>query len=83
MNTLWDGIFDASTYVLVALALAILWRRAHLRHIRWSNKLLFGTLLSGFGIFNVVEGIVDDHFLGIHHVNETVPLDSLHKEIRS
>ena len=27
----------------------------------------------GFGIFNLVEGIVDHHLLAIHHVNETVP----------
>ena len=27
----------------------------------------------GFGLFNVVEGIMDHHMLGIHHVNETVP----------
>ena len=27
----------------------------------------------GFGIFNIAEGIVDHHILGIHHDNETVP----------
>ena len=26
----------------------------------------------GFGIFNLVVGIIDHHLLGIHHVNETV-----------
>ena len=41
----------------------------------WSGKLLAGTLLIGFGIFNLVEGIIDHHVLGIHHVNETVPRD--------
>jgi uncharacterized membrane protein len=30
-------------------------------------------MLMGFGIFNVVEGVVDHHLLGLHHVNETVP----------
>jgi uncharacterized membrane protein len=30
-------------------------------------------MLIGFGLFNVVEGVVDHHLLGIHHVNETVP----------
>jgi uncharacterized membrane protein len=30
-------------------------------------------MLIGFGLFNVVEGIIDHHLLGIHHVNETVP----------
>jgi uncharacterized membrane protein len=30
-------------------------------------------MLVGFGLFNLVEGLVDHHLLGIHHVNETVP----------
>ena len=29
-------------------------------------------MLLGFGGFNVVEGVIDHHLLGIHHVNETV-----------
>jgi uncharacterized membrane protein len=73
INTLLDGLFHASTYIFVALGLLILWRAAHRTHVRWSGKLLAGTMLLGFGIFNVVEGIVDHHLLGLHHVNETVP----------
>jgi uncharacterized membrane protein len=75
LNTLLDGLFHASTYVFVAAGLVILWRHAHRVHVRWSTKLLVGTLLLGFGIFNVMEGIVDHHLLGLHHVNETVPAD--------
>ena len=73
INTLWDGIFHASTYVFVVLGLILLWRTAHRVHLWWSGRLLIGTLLMGFGIFNLVEGIVDHHILGLHHVNETVP----------
>jgi uncharacterized membrane protein len=73
INTLWDGIFHATTYVFVALGLLILWRAAHRTHVFWSGKLLAGTLLIGFGMFNVVEGVIDHHLLGLHHVNETVP----------
>ena len=51
----------------------MLWRASRRTHIRWSSKLLTGTLLVGFGIFNLVEGVVDHHLLGIHQVNETVP----------
>jgi uncharacterized membrane protein len=51
----------------------VLWRSARRTHLRWSGKLLLGTLLMGFGLFNVVEGVVDHHLLGIHHVNETAP----------
>ena len=73
INTLWDGVFHASTYVLVAVGLVVLWRAAHRRHVWWSYRLLAGTMLIGFGAFNLVEGIVDHHLLQLHHVNETVP----------
>ena len=73
VNTLWDGLFHASTYIFTVLGLWILWRYSRTNHIRWSGKLLLGTFLMGFGIFNLVEGIIDHQILGIHHVNETVP----------
>ncbi|MBU4530910.1 MAG: DUF2243 domain-containing protein [Desulfomicrobium sp.] len=72
-NTLWDGIFHASTYVFVVAGLLLLWRTAHRSHLWWSGKLLAGTILMGFGSFNVVEGIVNHQLLQLHHVNETVP----------
>ena len=74
-NVLWDGLFHASTYIFVTVGLALLWRAASKPHSRWSGKMLIGAQLIGFGAFNVVEGIVDHHILGIHHVNETVPVE--------
>jgi uncharacterized membrane protein len=73
INTLWDGVFHAATYVFVVIGLVLLWRQAHRRHFFWSTKLLVGSMLLGFGIFNFVEGLIDHHLLGLHHVNETVP----------
>ena len=75
INTLWDGLFHLSTYLFVVLGLCILWRAARRPHVRWSGKLLAGTMVLGFGLFNLVEGIIDHQLLGIHHVNETVPPD--------
>jgi uncharacterized membrane protein len=72
LNTLWDGIFHSTTYVFVVLGLWVLWRAAHRGHLVWSNKLLIGTVLLGFGLFNVVEGAIDHQVLGVHHVNEKV-----------
>lgn len=72
-NTFWDGVFHAATYVFVLAGLVALWRSAHRAHLWWSGKLLLGTLLIGFGAFNLIEGSVSHHLLGIHHVNETVP----------
>jgi uncharacterized membrane protein len=74
LNTFLDGLFHASTYAFVVIGLALLWRAAHKPHVWWSGKMLMGTMLIGFGAFNVVEGVVDHHLLGLHHVNETAPL---------
>ena len=73
LNTLLDGLFHLSTYIFVAIGLLILWRAAQQRHVPWSGKMLAGTMLMGFGAFNLVEGIIDHHLVGLHHVNETVP----------
>jgi uncharacterized membrane protein len=72
-NTMLDGLFHAATYVFTASGLAMLWRHARRPHRPWAARLLWGSMILGFGIFNVVEGIVDHHLLGLHHVNETVP----------
>jgi uncharacterized membrane protein len=72
LNTFLDGLFHIATYVFVVLGLIMLWRTANRAHLTWSWKLLAGTMLMGFGIFNLVEGIVDHQILGLHHVNETV-----------
>jgi uncharacterized membrane protein len=76
INTLWDGIFHSATYVLVVVGLYLFWRVAHRNHLYWSGRLIWGTGLLGWGIFNVVEGIVDHQVLGVHHVNELVEPDS-------
>jgi uncharacterized membrane protein len=71
-NVMWDGFFHISTYIFTGAGMAILWRKALQPHAPWSGKMLVGAMLVGFGVFNLVEGIVDHHLLGIHHVNETV-----------
>lgn len=75
VNTLWDGLFHATTYIAVAVGFALLWRASRLPHSPWSTKLLSGLLLMGWSTFNLIEGAVDHHILTIHHVNETVPRD--------
>lgn len=73
LNTTWDGIFHSAAYVLVLAGLYLLWRQAHRSELRWSHWHWLGTILIGWGIFNVLEGVVDHQILGLHQVNETVP----------
>lgn len=75
LNVMLDGLFHAAIYVFIAVGLTGLWRSARKPHFHWSGRLLFAAILMGFGIFNVVEGTINHHLLGLHHVNETAPVD--------
>ncbi|MBC6460674.1 DUF2243 domain-containing protein [Actinomadura sp. HBU206391] len=69
MNTVWDGLFHVVTWVLVLVGLSLLYARVtHSRGRVWASRTLWGWILVGWGLFNVVEGIIDHHVLGIHHV---------------
>ncbi len=69
-NTLADGLFHAATWVLLligTLAAVNAWQRRRLAP-PWRSH--FGMLLAGWGVFNLLEAIVDHHILGIHHVRD-------------
>ncbi len=66
-NTLWDGFFHASTWIF-AFAGVLLLSKAMRAGYRGVTRHLFGLVLAGWGTFNLVEGVVDHHVLGIHHV---------------
>lgn len=68
VNTLWDGLFHAATYLFTLIGLFLLWRAFQQTGSRWSMRILIGCLLVGWGLFNLVEGSIDHHLLGIHHV---------------
>ena len=70
-NTLWDGLFHGATWVFVATGVFAMWRVLSAGH-RATWRGLAGLLLAGWGIFNLVEGIVDHHILTIHHVRDDV-----------
>jgi len=68
VNTLGDGLFNATTYILTITGIALLWRAGQNRDVPWSLRTFLGSLMIGAGTFNLVEGIIDHHILGIHHV---------------
>jgi len=72
-NVRADGLFHGATYVFTLASVLLLWRAARRAHAPWPARLLPAAGLVGFGSFNLVEGLVDHHWLGLHHVNETVP----------
>lgn len=68
LNMVWDGLFDATTYLLTLVGVIWLWRAGKREDVPWSNNTFFGSMLLGAGVFNVVEGLIDHQILGIHHV---------------
>jgi uncharacterized membrane protein len=69
MNTVWDGVFHTVCWIAVLAGLAILYARITENRRRvWTSRVLWGWILAGWGLFNLVEGVLDHHILGIHHV---------------
>jgi uncharacterized membrane protein len=70
VNMYWDGLFHAAVWVLTATGLALLWAAAERADVPHSGRTLLGGLLLGWGLFNVLEGLIDHTLLGLHHVYE-------------
>ena len=69
-NTLADGFFHLATWVLVATATFLTIRAWQRRELAPPWRAHVGMLLAGWGVFNVVEGLIDHQILGIHHVRD-------------
>jgi len=74
ISMVWDGLFHAFTWITVAASVALLWHAAKQKVVPLSGRTFFGANLMGWGIFNLVEGLIDHHLLGIHHVVERLGL---------
>jgi uncharacterized membrane protein len=69
-NTLADGFFHAAAWVFVVVGstlMLVAWRQGR-RAPTWRYHI--GLLLAGWGLFNLVEGVIDHQILGIHHVRD-------------
>ncbi|MBB3691833.1 DUF2243 domain-containing protein [Sphingomonas sp. BK580] len=69
-NMVWDGLFHALVWITTAGGVVLLWRAVTRADVLLSGRALFGSCLFGFGLFNLVEGVVEHHLLALHHVYE-------------
>ena len=67
-NTLADGLFHLGTWTITVIGIVLLWRAGGRSDVPWSPKIFGGSLLLGAGLFNFIEGLIDNQILGIHHV---------------
>lgn len=70
VNMFWDGLFHAVTWTATVAGLFMLWSAVRRPGAVLATGPFVGSLLFGWGLFNVVEGVIDHQLLGIHHVLE-------------
>ena len=70
LNMLYDGLFHAVMWTVTLVGVVLLARglggEPRRLPIAWT---LGGSMLVGWGMFNVVEGLIDHQLLGLHHVH--------------
>ena len=77
-NEVADGLFHAGTWLVLLPGVLWLYARLRLPPVpgAWPRldrgprpwRALIGPMLIGWGLFNLVEGLVDHQVLGLHHV---------------
>jgi uncharacterized membrane protein len=77
VNMFWDGVFHAAVWLMTALGIGLLFRCGRRSDVPWSGKLLLGGMLLGWGLFNLIEGLIDHQWLGLHHVVDNLQANPL------
>ena len=69
-NTLADGFFHVATWMAVVSGSALMLRAWAAGRLAPPARVHLGLLLAGWGMFNLVEGLIDHQLLGVHHVRD-------------
>ena len=70
LNMVWDGFFHVLTWTMTVIGLVLLWKAIKNPQVPLAGKTLFGAAVLGWGLFNLVEGVIDHHILHVHHLVE-------------
>jgi uncharacterized membrane protein len=70
INMLWDGLFHALVWVVTLVGIMMLWSAAYGREPIPTLKSLIGQLILGWGLFNLIEGIINHQILAVHYVRQ-------------
>lgn len=68
-NMLYDGLFHAFTWTMTLIGVLVLTTAAEAKRSVPIRKPLLASMVMGWGLFNIVEGIIDHQLLGLHHVH--------------
>jgi uncharacterized membrane protein len=65
-----DGLFHAATWLSTFAGVVAMWSAWRRGRVPVRGRVFAGDLLLGWGLFNLIEGLIDHHLLGLHHVRE-------------
>lgn len=71
INMFWDGIFHAFCLVVLLTGLILMLNLSFRKNVLITKSSFWGGMLLGWGLFNLVEGIIDHQILKLHNVKET------------
>lgn len=69
-NMVWDGWFHTATWTFTVCGVFLLWREGLEGRAGGSAAALAGQMIFGWGAFNLIEGTINHHLLGLHHVRD-------------
>jgi uncharacterized membrane protein len=69
-NMVWDGWFHVAVWVMTVIGVYWLLVDARKGEPLPEGRAFAGLLILGWGEFNLVEGLLDHHLLGLHHVRD-------------
>ncbi len=70
LNMMWDGFFHAFVWVVTLVGILALQHAAYREEAIPSLQSFIGQLVLGWGLFNLIEGIVDHQILAVHYVRQ-------------
>src|SRR5262245_28366344 len=71
VSLLWEGLIHALLWVVAAIGLAMLWSVTRRLRSQPSTRYLFGTMMLGWGLLNLIDGLINHFLLSLHSASET------------
>jgi uncharacterized membrane protein len=69
-NMMWDGLFHAAAWLITIAGIYMLQSDASRGLAMPGARAFSGQLILGWGLFNLIEGIIDHQILQLHHVRD-------------
>jgi uncharacterized membrane protein len=70
LNMVWDGVFHALVWVVTLVGICLLWSAASGGESVPPRRAFVGALILGWGLFNLIEGLINHQLLALHYVKQ-------------